>query len=311
MNYFVSIENTNYFRWQIELLIESFKMLDLQDNLIIAVAANDEPALKDYSRNFISHQSKFVHNNIGAERNCLNLNKIYAITSAIQNNLLKMPFMLIHPDMMIMKPYYHNHEENLIFDQNNMFETENVIAIKNKLFSQLAEGQQPPAWVSLGNCMSFNNIEKEFFLDVAQNMEYLHKTHPESKGKIENAAWMIALYKHHSKIKLRRDFLESPLFSNDINSCFLHYKHGLPPKFNKRFFPMKPPRYESYGGSPYEVLLNNNPTKLTAFAQKVVNSYLSSDDKKVEPEISKNTIVEKEKEPIVQASIEDDFLAPL
>ena len=38
MHYFVAIENTISDLWQIELLIESFKMRNLQDDLIIAVA---------------------------------------------------------------------------------------------------------------------------------------------------------------------------------------------------------------------------------------------------------------------------------
>ena len=60
MNYFVSIENSYYHGWQIELLIESFKQKSLEDSLYISVAKSDKEYLAS-NINYSNHKNKFIH----------------------------------------------------------------------------------------------------------------------------------------------------------------------------------------------------------------------------------------------------------
>ena len=79
MKYFVSIENTSYFYWQIELLIQSFKMHGLENDLIISIADNQIPKNNMYFKNLIKHKNLYSHENVGKERNYLPLNRIYSL----------------------------------------------------------------------------------------------------------------------------------------------------------------------------------------------------------------------------------------
>lgn len=71
MEYFVSAEDTSYHHWQLEFLIESFKLHKLQDKLVIAVASNNEEKLVDFSANLKTCQRIFMHDNIGRKRGYL------------------------------------------------------------------------------------------------------------------------------------------------------------------------------------------------------------------------------------------------
>ena len=53
MDYFVSAEDTVYHHWQLELLIESFKLSNLADKLVIAVAQNDDDKPIDFTANLL------------------------------------------------------------------------------------------------------------------------------------------------------------------------------------------------------------------------------------------------------------------
>jgi hypothetical protein len=57
MDYFVSIENTPYDLWQIELLIESFKINHLEDSLVIGMAGPN-PLL---TKNLLAHKRIMFH----------------------------------------------------------------------------------------------------------------------------------------------------------------------------------------------------------------------------------------------------------
>ena len=49
MQYFVSAENSSYFYWQLELLIESFLMQGMEKDLVIGLAENEDQKIRGYS----------------------------------------------------------------------------------------------------------------------------------------------------------------------------------------------------------------------------------------------------------------------
>ena len=51
MNYFVFIENTNYYLWQLDILIESLKHHNINANLVVALKDNNEQKLPIFGRN--------------------------------------------------------------------------------------------------------------------------------------------------------------------------------------------------------------------------------------------------------------------
>ena len=57
MNYFTSIKNNYYFSWQIELLIESFKKHNIEDQLFISLDNNE---ILDNCKNLKNHKNIFT-----------------------------------------------------------------------------------------------------------------------------------------------------------------------------------------------------------------------------------------------------------
>lgn len=138
MDYFVSAEDTCYHHWQLELLIESFKLNNLQDSLVIGIAKNSEEKLVDFSHNLRKKSRIFTHENLGRAKDCLALNRSYGLYTAIANGLIKQPFTLIDPDMVLIKPV--QSENNIEFQVNSSF--------------------------VLSSVMSFNSVPNEFFAKV-------------------------------------------------------------------------------------------------------------------------------------------------
>ena len=102
MKYLVSMEKTDYHLWQIELLIESFKIQSLDEHLIIAVADNEKGIKYFNPKNLNKHKDKFLHKNLGKRQNYLKFNKWYAANIAA--NKITNEFVLLEPDMILVEP---------------------------------------------------------------------------------------------------------------------------------------------------------------------------------------------------------------
>lgn len=293
MQYFVSAENTSYFYWQIELLIQSFAMLGLEDSLVIGMADNDSQKIGGFSSNLVRHYNKFVHPNEGRHTGYLPLNRVGAIRYALAYGLLKFPFALIHADMVMRRPL-DEHESGTPevvlnnFDDYSAAEEEMVKGeIRDKL-GDLAEDRgvsqeelpgvpfiSPPIVFN----ESFGSIAEVFFSRLQTNMIDL----ADRKGPsfpCEKAAWELTLIESFQHCSVTGKFMSAPLLFDSDSANFVHYRTGIPPVFHKRFY-----RYEEgvylVGQGPYDTLLEHNPSLGTDFMQKVVKSYADGRSKQV------------------------------
>jgi len=271
MQYFVSIENTTYFYWQIDLLIESFKMCGQEDNLVIAIAENDGPKSPNYGKNLLQHKHRFMHNNLGKNRNYLPLNKFYGLTLALSNKVIKSPFAVIHPDMVLQKPL-EEPDVNILF-QNNP----NTIPLVEKIKPQLEEMAEknkfdlkrlPPS-IPLGATMVFKNVAPDFFNRVMARTNWFISKNPQADWDLATAAWLLTIYEHLTSYKTKAISLECRLIDNDFPANLIHYRSGLPPVFSKKYYK----GLLQVGRNPYDVLMAHNPTSATEFMRKVVQSY--------------------------------------
>jgi hypothetical protein len=275
MQYFVSIENTNYFYWQIELLIESFKMCNLEDNLIIGIAENNEAKPTIFSKNIVGHPHKFLHVNYGEKNNYLPLNKPFSIIVALESGILKSPFAVIHPDMVIQKSL----EEP---DVNITFQGDpSVGTLVDKIKPQLQEMADEnkfdinllPANIPLGSTMIFKDVPKEFFYRVMARMNWYAIKNPEADWDLAKAAWLLTIYENLGKLKAKVMSLECRLIDNEFPANLIHYRYGLPPAFSKKYYT----KFMRFDENPHEMLMTHNPTSATDFIQKVVQSYRGED----------------------------------
>jgi hypothetical protein len=288
MQYFVSVENTSYFYWQLELLIESFNMLGIGDSLVVAMAENDSQKVGGFSSNIVRHANKFVHPNEGRERGYLPLNRVGAIRYALAYGALEFPFALIHADMVARRPLEEPGDELPCVVLNNFDDhppaEEDVVKMEiGGDLERLAEERgveradvptvpffSPPV-VFNG---AFGSISEVFFARLQNNMISLLERRGAS-FPCEKAAWELTLTESFQHCSVSGRFMSAPLMFDSDSPSFIHYRTGIPPVFHKKFYRFEDGVYLA-GQGPYETIMENNPTVGTDFLQRVVRSYSES-----------------------------------
>ena len=282
MQYFVSVENSNFFYWQLELLIESFLRYELQENLVIAVAENESPKIKEYTKNLVKHGVKIVLPNIGKEKQYLPANRIYSLHKLYEENVIKLPFAIIHSDMVLRSPLekYNDLDSDIII---------NNYDVKNKLVEDLLEEEEfkerifsnvslPEDFKSFDFISSmpiiFNeslnkNIFDKFLDKLIINLEYLLKIKG-TEFPCEQAAWKLTFLEAIGHYKATGKLLTSDLFSPN-DTPFIHYNFGIPPVFSKRFFKFDNSNY--YYDGPFENLMQHDISENTKYIHNLLKSY--------------------------------------
>lgn len=280
MDYFVSAEDTTFYHWQLELLIHSFELHGLRDHLVIGLTDSTGPAPgRDFRKLLMNHPRIFLHDNTGRQRGYRYLNKVYGISVALAQGVLRQPFCVIEPDMVLSRPVEaSSYDINLQVKPSMSIEEceENGVDVRRHL-----KGSDK-IWLPLGSVYTFNNIPDYVFSRVTNWIELL--VYESCKGKefkpwkyIERAGWALGLMEYYGSFSFKtRHDMEMTLLDHQINHNFIHYSHGLPPVFSKFMYRYEPPDYMASGDSPYLPFLHNNPTTSTNYMQHVVSSYLDT-----------------------------------
>jgi len=273
MQYFASMENTAYFYWQIDLLIESFKTANLDDKLVIGIAQNEiskKPLI--FSKNITNHKQKIIHENIGEQKKYLPINQPLAILLALNNNAIDdSEFALIHPDMILVEPL-ESYQENIVFQTG----AEDPALYEKILpyLKELAERNEmkvenlPPS-IPIDGTMIFRDVKPSFFERVVARMFHLNDVHKNEEWDIAKAAWIITIYEHLGEYTCRGAALEKSLTTHEVQANLIHYRHGIPPVFNKKFYGNK---MLDMMENPYDVLLHCNATDSMDFVHKLIHS---------------------------------------
>lgn len=288
MQYLVSVENNSYFYWQLELLIESFLMHGLQDNLLITMAENEEPKLRQYSKNLVKYCKKIIHPNVGKEKDFLQANRIYAIRQAFYAGDIDLPFSVIHADMVLKNPIEnYNKQTDIVLNNYSLSDSklsidfiENQGILDRLVDEKIIDNEAKEELKKLPFAMPiiFNeSLDREFLLKffdkLTINLQDLITTKKQQKEfPIERTCWMQTLMESVGFYSISSSFLSTELMNTDnLDAPFIHYKYGIPPIFNKKFFKFE---HGKYFEGPFELLLEYNPTSNTDFVQEVIKSYL-------------------------------------
>jgi hypothetical protein len=271
MQYFVSAENIAYHHWQLELLIESFKMHNLQDSLVIGLAANTEPIYSE-PINLSSHKNVFIHDNVGKEKNCPSFNRAYGLYVALNKDLIKAPLTILHPDTILVKPLeLKNIDVTFQIDPDFTIErSKSEEFLKNV---KEAKNIKEDLWLPLGDTICFEKLPDDLVKRVLKITDYLTETHANWEDA-EKTGWALTLLEYYGHLSYYGTVaLENTLLDTELKS-FIHYRRGLPPYFNKHMFHFEPPTIFSMG-DPYDILLKYNANKVMDYVGKVINSYRS------------------------------------
>lgn len=286
MQYFVSAENSSYFYWQLELLIESFVMQGLDKSLVIGLAENDEQKIRGFSSNIVKYGTKFMIPNDGREKGYLPLNRINSIRYALAYGVLKFPFVMIHADMVLKNPISLSGDDEDYgivinnFDEFSAKETDLVAEELDSLKVKLCEEREVEADdinripyfsapVVFNKPMEY--VSDLFFSKVQAYEEQLLL----SKGPdfpCERTAWEMALMESFQHFAIKGRFMAAPMVFDGEDFNFIHYKMGIPPVFHKKYFRYDQGAYYSSMG-PYETIMDHNPTTNTKYVHQVIRSY--------------------------------------
>lgn len=286
MQYFVSAENSSYFYWQLELLIESFLMQGMEKDLVIGLVQNDDQKIRGFASNLVKYGTKFMIPNEGRESGYLPLNRIASIRHGLARGILKLPFVMIHADMILKKPLEEDEDEGSCgmvtnnFDEPDEVEGQRVKTKVDEFAKDLAEEREvDPETVTRVPFLSapfvFNKFmgycsEAFFSMIYTHEKELIEKEGP--NFPCERAAWEMAIAEAFQHFNVKGKFMSAPLMFAGEDFNFIHYKSGIPPVFHKKYFRFEGGTYYSSAG-PYEVLMDHNPTVNTNYLQQVIRSY--------------------------------------
>lgn len=282
MDYFVSAEDSVYYHWQLELLLESFHMHGLEDRLVIALAETHAPCHKDFRRRLNNHKRLFLHKNEGRSRNFVRMNKQFGLATALQNNIIQSPYTVIDPDMVLVQPVTHP-SENITF-QTDPELVATVCESKgcdiNRHIRERLPAEANGLWLPIGNVFALRDIPKEIATRaLGWTQTFLNEASfrtPERWKYMDRVGWAMAMLEFYGHISYRATFdLEITLLHN-APCHFIHYTHGLPPVFSKYMFRYEPPDIFSGDETPYHALLKENPTTSTNYVRKIAERVLYS-----------------------------------
>ncbi len=241
MQYFVSIENTRYMRWQLRLLHESMKRLGIEKDLLVGVCDNPHESAEkiDFCRTF-------KHENIGWNLNYSPVNKPFALMNAVDEGLLKQPFVVIDPDMVFLKP---------VPQEDAQIVSQYVWHMELEFLESVGYLKGIPLprekWQPIGCVYQFNKVEHDFFEDIYYSCIDLAALYKPGDGKlkVEQAYWVkemlafalpISLYIKNVKVV---NHFQTPLDvrlpagrTDAKDACLVHYCGSYKPYFDKHEF---------------------------------------------------------------------------
>lgn len=283
MEYFVSVENTPYYHWQLELLIESFKKNNCENELLIALAKADSPLQAAFCRNLLNHERIYGHENVGNLRGFSPLNQLYSLVWSVQFGKLNQPFAWIQPDMVLkhrLSLDLGNYPE-VIFAPDPFFTFEEAASNVGPFWdwANTTKAEIETRWVPIGPLMIFNNIPVTVFERAVTLCEALALRQLDTNNKIwehtHRLAWAINLSDYLGQLSLRGDYNFTSTMLDGGDSPFIDYSHGMPPVFNKVMFQYKPPVYSSLG-DPFKILAENSPTPNSFFISELAKANLDA-----------------------------------
>lgn len=221
MDYFVSIENCQFFRWQIELLYESMRIFGLENNLVIGCA--------DLEKKTLRFPRVFYHENYGRKNKYLPFNKTYSLCFALKNKLIKQPFAIIDPDMIMVNPL--KHSDNSYAQYYPFLEYKNLKLI-NCYFDVEEENWRPGGLVYY-----FNNIDENLICGVHDLLIRMHQFYDHDVCKKHSFFWQIEMIAFSYILSKASTNIAYNLVSNlseDKDCDFIHYSTCFGPYFSKR-----------------------------------------------------------------------------
>ncbi len=247
MKYFVTTSDGNDL-WKIELLIESFKIVNLEDSLIVGISKSTANL---YPKNLLEHKHKIEIKN--SSNSCFD--RFTLLKKVMESGLLEETFTLIHSDTLFVKPI-----PNILNDC-SMLVFENK---KSEVCKQWWESNQNVPWMELGGNMILHKfpiaaIDSAISFAVSQN----------NIVNIEPIIWnfIVNLFKIITTPHSFTMGVKEP-----IDASFIHYNESFLPYFDKREFDDRIGVRFSEEGNPINAL-KSIPSTVGTYIKIIIDNY--------------------------------------
>jgi hypothetical protein len=271
MKFFVSAENSSYNHWQLELLLESFKSIYEQNNLIISLYDTGKEEKHKYKINLNNHPLKFTFKDL-RRYPYYPLNDFYGIKFALESGLLTTPFMFVKPDQILYQNAIQNENYDLILnvEENPGFTYHDAIANIPFIDKYIFHSN---FWCPFSYPIIFNSIDIDKLIDMAESLifEQINKL---SRIWKHTDRLAIMLYHLVNKKSFTMNSFCQNLLSNTFYKNFINYEHGLPPDFHKVHFTYENELLLSSRKNPFEAIIEKTPTKSSYLFAEIAKSYL-------------------------------------
>jgi hypothetical protein len=278
MDYFISILDKPYHLWQIDLLIESFKNINLQDDLIISLTKQDPTPIKDFYNNISKHKKIYNFLDVGYE----SISKLYSLSYLLKEGKIKQPLLfLLEPDLVIKKEVQVPEEKEILdflyfSDSSFTFEESEKYFPEFWKILNLDEKDCRNHWIYLGDIMIFNNFPQVFFDNLVLNADLLARNQKEVWKNTLKLALVLSLIEVKNIIRITENHnITMPAMSIGGDAHFIDYKKGIVPNFHKSMFTYSHPDYLSLG-NPLKVLAEIYNCPNTKYISDLANSCLKS-----------------------------------
>lgn len=292
MEYFVSAQGRAGEEWQLELLLQGFKSLGIDDQILVAVAdAGDHHY--PIQKNVNGHRRLFRHASSGEKRGHQRLDEIYSLQWAMENGKIGQEVCVIRPwhvpTQSHFSPFKIKDLPSVVFQPDQFFTFDLASRSAGDFWKEFNRDESfyRDRWAPLGGIICMQAISAQFVGALANIAERLI-VNQIGKGRrvwdcTVDLAWAVALIE---AIDLKQAYIygdyEMASFMNESRRApFVDYRHGMPPVFSRSMFTLPDSEAISFG-DPIEVLAGCINTANSHILAKLAASMISDEREVIE-----------------------------
>jgi len=277
MDFLVIAEDIPYYQWQIELLIESFKIQGLQDKLIIYLVKTNE-SVDAIKININNHKNVFYYNSESLKTGTVNFDFHNCILDYKSKNE-KTDFVIIDPDTFLKKFDYKVFDGNNILyqiDQASNKELELIFKIARSKYN--FEFYQTSSVIYFSSTFDFNFFNSSFNVleDLVRIAFFTNLFNEYYKPDIDlyKYAYLLIGMSYSVPIVPTYKLLNYVYEGYEQDVSFVSYKHDIKPYFYKKNYYHKNFKNLSLRYSdPFQNLLDLPDFTYCSFVKNIVSKY--------------------------------------
>lgn len=282
IQYITCIDNSIYYHWQIELLIQSLRQSKNNSKLIVAIPNQNKtfPCIYHFYKNLSQHPDVVYYQELPQKDH---LGSVYVPWIFSQKNILPETFCLISCDCIFQKPIVLEErscpEIHVALDP--FFNFELATSYLGNFWSSFGidhSSKIKDRWIPLGQAILFNKISTQFFEKVVQIAETLVKKQIEDNQSVwemtPRVAWILAMIFYSADFQIKNSIDVQYIISNNEGN-FVTYEHGMNDMFNKKQFLFLDPHFLT-AGDPIEYLGSLLQTKNSSYVSEIARASIAN-----------------------------------